>query len=410
MAGSVHHATPERLQIREGGGCIALFGLPFLAAGVFVLLAGVGVVPMSNSADVRWYAWPLLMLMGAAFTAVGGSLVFGRAWTTLDITQRTVSKQWNLLVRLRARTFPLDDYTAVTLGFVQGDSDSSDQFPVGLRSRAGADLRLRSFTSYAEARACAAAVAQHLHIDVEDASTDHPIRLSSSQIDDPFTRTAWRERLPREAAERPAGARSDVSRDADEVRIVIPNSGLHPIVLAAALIPVAIPLVVAPPLSAFFGRTHTPDPVAWTFLTFLIVFFGVLPTMTVVNGFLRSRRGRTIVVVSPRGIRIQERGAWRTRSVALLDAAEILDVDYSTRDSTLAAARRVADERVRDANHAAVAAVGPRTERVIAALSRFARGGGLTVKTPRGFTTLGKGLEDDEIRYLYSVVLHALKG
>ena len=46
----------------------------------------------------------------------------------------------------------------------------------------------------------------------------------------------------------------------------------------------------------------------------------VVPTMTIVNGLLRSRRGATIVEASRQGLRISERGAWRTRRVAAINA------------------------------------------------------------------------------------------
>jgi hypothetical protein len=41
-------------------------------------------------------------------------------------------------------------------------------------------------------------------------------------------------------------------------------------------------------------------------------------------------------------------------------------------------------------------------------LARFAQRKGITVKTRSGLTTFGQGLEDEEIRYLYSVVRRAL--
>jgi len=44
--------APDRLQIREGGGCVSLFGLPFFAAGVFVTLIGLRVVPVTNPGEV----------------------------------------------------------------------------------------------------------------------------------------------------------------------------------------------------------------------------------------------------------------------------------------------------------------------------------------------------------------------
>ncbi len=387
---------------------MSVFGLPFFAAGVFMFLVTFGVVPVSNADEMPGWGWPALMLMGAAFTAVGGALVFGRSWTTIDRSQRAVIKQWGLVVPLKERTFPLEGYTAVTLGFVQGDSDTSDRFPVGLKARAGTDLPLCSFTVYGESRACAVAVAKHLHLDIEDASTDHAVRLSSSEADQSLQQRASRDPFRRETASRPPGARSQVSRETGQIRIVIPRSRLHPIVLAAGLIPLAIPLFIGPPLAEFFRGSQTPDPVAWAFLGFITFFFGVVPAMTVMNGFLRSRRGATVVLVSPQGIGIQERGAWRTSTVASLDASDILDVDFSTRESTAVSARRAADQKALESHGSA--AVGPRTERLLASLARFAKGRGVTVKTRQGLTTFGEGLEDDEIRYLCGLVREGLGG
>lgn len=53
---------------------------------------------------------------------------------------------------------------------------------------------------------------------------------------------------------------------------------------------------------------------------------------------------------------------------------------------------------------------GPRTERILLALARFAKGGGITVKTTHGLTTFGEGLEDEEVRYLHAIVRRALQG
>ena len=116
--------TPDRLQIREGGGCMSVFGLPFFGAGIFLFLTLFGIIPMSNADDMPTLVGPLLVVMAVAFTTVGGALVFGRAWTVVDRAQREVIKQWGLVVPLRERTTPIDSYTAVRLGFVEGDSAS----------------------------------------------------------------------------------------------------------------------------------------------------------------------------------------------------------------------------------------------------------------------------------------------
>ena len=411
MRPSFRHVAPDRIQIRQGGGCLAIFGLPFFGSGVFMLLASLGIVSMSNGGDAPG---PLaLPFMGLLFTAIGGGLCFGRAWTLVDGTRREVIKQWGLLVPMHADTQRVDDYTAVVVEFVRGDSDSADKFPVSLKARAGKNLQLCSSTEYGDSRACATAVAELLRFDFEDATTDHPVRLSVGQAAMPLQQRLQMEGTTIGASERPADARSDVSRDLDSVRITIPIARTHPAWIAITLIPIAFVGWFVSPLSQFFGRTHTPDPVAWVFLSFLILFFGVLPAMTVINGLLRERRGATIVTVSTRGIGIQERGAWTSGPLKTLAAAEILDIDFSTRGSVASSARQAAEHQVRSSwsgSESSSQEIGPRTERVLAALSQLVKSGGITVKTRSGLTTFGQGLGDDEIRYVYSLVRGALIG
>jgi hypothetical protein len=359
--------TPDRLQIREGGGCMSIFGLPFFAGGIFLFLTLLGIVPMRNADDLPTLVWPLLVVMAVAFTTVGGALVFGRAWTVVDRQQREVSKQWGLLVPLRERATPIDGYTIVRLGFVEGDSDTADKYPVSLRAPGSADLVLWNATAYEQARAYAKALAELLRFDVEDASTDHAVRVAPGEFDVPLQQRIRQQPELRSDVARPANMRSRITRDMDAVTIVIPLRRTHWLWLAAGLIPLTVLVYIGPAFARFFEQSRTPDPVSWIFLGFLTLFFGVLPMGTMLNGFLRSRRGATVVVLSRSGVRISERGAWSTRTVASLDASEILDVDYSTR-------------------------------------------GGLTIKTRKGLHSFGKGLDDEEIRYVHSLVTSTLIG
>ena len=387
---------------------MAAFGLPFFAAGIFVILTVSGVIPVSNASDMPRWGWFAMAGMGLVFTGVGGTLVFGRAWTTLDVTRRLVIKQWGLLIPLRERTYPLTGYSEVTLGFVRGDSDTADKFPVGLKAQPGSILPLCSFTTYADSRACAIAVARHLHLEIEDATSDHRVRVTPADAERSFRERAI-EFGPGAPVAQPAHLRSTVTREPDGLRIDIPYPPTSPIGVFAGFAPLIIPIIVVPWMMNFFRHTNTPDAIGWVFVAFMTIFFGLLPGMTVVNALRRSRRGGTIVSVSPRGIQIQERGAWRTRSTASIDASDILDVDYSTRDSAAASAREAAEEQAMQSTGLDSAAVGQRSERLLAWLSKFAKGHGLTVKTRSGLTSFGTGLDDDEIRYLHDVVRRALQ-
>ena len=181
------------------------------------------------------------------------------------------------------------------------------------------------------------------------------------------------------------------------------------VALAFSMIPLAIPLVFGPSLLTFFRDTRTPEPIGWAIIAFLTLFFGILPTATVVNGFLRSQRGGTIVHVSRRGIRVEERGAWKTQTVADLDADDILDIDYGTRESAVASTRRAVEHKLHESGHLQPGQTHSRLERLAGTAARWVKGRGVTVKTRQGLTSFGRDLGDDEVRYLHSVVRRALR-
>ena len=406
---AIKDVGPGRLQIREGGGCLTLFGLPFLATGIFMLLASFGIVTMRSDGEPVTQA--AMLGLGALFTVVGGVLTFGRSITSIDVGQHLITKQWRILLPVRTWTYQLGDYTTVTLAFVRGDSDSADKYPIGLKGGSVAPLPLCSPTQFAEARQYAAAVARHLGLDIEDTSTDHPARVTASEVDAALRERLRSTRSATVAVARPPVTMSEVS-DADGItRIAIPMPPLHPLAVMGGF----FPAVVAMSILSWLGFFSTPRPLApieWIFGGLLFAGFGILPAASVIGRWLRSRIGRSIVTVSTEELRVEERGILRTRTVAAFSASEILDVDYSTKESMVISARRSAEAETATMRKipSSAATAGPNTEWVFGVLSWFLKGKGIIVKTRKGLTTFGEGLADDEIRYLHAIVRRALAG
>ncbi len=405
---AIKEVGPGRLQIREGGGCLTLFGLPFFATGIFMMLASFGVVTMRSDGEAVTQA--TAFLLGVLFTFVGGVLTFGRSIATIDIGQQVITKQWRILLPVRTWTYQLGDYTTVTLAFVRGDSDSADKYPIGLKGSAVAPLPLCSPTQYAEARQYAAAVARHLGLDVEDTSTDHPARVTASEVDATL-QDRLRATTSAPSPARPSRMMSEVSDADGSVRITIPMPPLNPVAIIGGL----FPAVVATSMLGWLGFFSSPRPLTLPeriFFAVLFFGFGLLPAVSVVTRWLRSRVGRTIVTVSTQEVRVQERGIFRTRMVTAINASDILDVDYSTKESMMTSARRSAEAETATMRKipSSSATAGPNTEWVFGVLSWFLKGKGIIVKTRKGLTTFGEGLADDEIQYLHAVVRRALAG
>ena len=266
------HDPSGRLKVREHGHVPAPFGLPFIAAGVFAGLVGLGAVTLANADEIPAAVQPILLLMGIVFGAVGASVAFGRQWTTIDTGERVIAVEAWAVIRLRAQVHRLDDHEVVVLGFEERDSDGADQFPVSLRSRDWRSVRLCGPTTYAEARECAVAIAQHTRLPLEDLTTEHPLRVSADEAALPLISRAILDKEP--AVDPLRNARAEIAEVNDGLRIVVST-----------------------------------------------------------NGWLKSRRGWTAVQVSPAGVHVDERGFWRTKRKASFKASEIVDVDFGVQES-----------------------------------------------------------------------------
>jgi hypothetical protein len=347
-----------------------------------------------------------LMIIGATFTLVGGALVFGRSWIMLSSADRRIVKRVGLLVPMTTRSYLVDDYTAVLLELVRGDSDTSDAYSVSLKSRNKRNLRLFSSTQYAEARERATAVADLFNFQIEDSSTGRPVVRSVAQADMSFQSRRRIEHERDELVVRPASMRSTVGEANEIVTIVIPAPRVHPALFLVFAIPIAAPVLLVDPFLRFFRESQTPDVVTWAFLGFLIVAFGVVPAYSGLSAFLKSRRGRTTVTASAAGVRIEERRVWKTRTIAAYSASDILDIDYAP-DQMFASARPTAAE-VQARRPAMSRATSETVERALRFLRTITRSGGVTITTRQGQTTFAQGLDDREVRYLHYVVRKAL--
>jgi hypothetical protein len=48
------------LELKTGGGCLGIFGLPFLLAGIFLLIAAWGLFPLANALEIPGWSYSLM--------------------------------------------------------------------------------------------------------------------------------------------------------------------------------------------------------------------------------------------------------------------------------------------------------------------------------------------------------------
>lgn len=408
---SFQRLSDTQFEIREGGGCLSLFGLPFFAAGIFLLLIAAGLITMQNAPDLKSWHRLIVTGMGAIFTAVGGGLVFGRTRILIDTAQASIRREHRLLhLPVQSRSFDLRSFTAVELGFEAGDSDSADSYPVTLKGGDDASfLRVASATDYAKSLDQARQLALLLKLPLQDATSRQRTVLTPEEMDKPFAERLKNSREEDDWAAPPLAMQSKAQILAGRLDIRIPRRRFRPVMLIPAIIPFVILYYLIPGLIDFFHRTKTPEQVQWVFVGFLMLFLGLIPAMSLINRIVESLKGYTGILITGGQMEITEQYAWKKTSTAIQEK-DIVGLDYETVQSRSEQAARSMHEykmkRVGDSVNTGTHPL-PAWART---LWRLAPSKGITVKHKSGLYTFGAGLPDDEIRYLYSLIRRSLAG
>ena len=175
-ADTIGQVPGNRMERRSGGGWLMVFGLPFLAAGLFMLLTALQISGVPMDEDIS----PLfLFILGLLFSAAGMGLIFGRSGVIVDRTAMTVTKWWGLMVPMKATRYNLASFDRITVGKeVRRDSNSEKLvFPVCLAgSRGVKDIEYAAPTDYPSAQRISEELARFLGRDIEDMTSGRTVR------------------------------------------------------------------------------------------------------------------------------------------------------------------------------------------------------------------------------------------
>jgi hypothetical protein len=323
------------LEIRSGGGCISLFGTPFLLAGLFIMQIPLGLIPVQDRPEGPLVA-VFIVLLGSVFAAVGAALVFGRSGVVLDRGRGRIVQWWGLLVPMKRVEHMLEAVRRVEMNFSEGDSETSDRWPVRLAGDGiPKPIVVASPTDFSEARQTAEELARFLHKPLVDTSTGEPVTRDPEHLDEP-----WRERIRRTGEARapmpsqPPGMRSRIERTGEGCVFHIPGPPLG----ARHTIPALIPVVFAAAVAWFFLPAlltlPMPDWVRYFFLGFVGLFFIAGPVLSALLNVMRLRNQFERVTVTKAFLRVEALKQGK-RSTVEIPVDELEDLVAPTAKSLL---------------------------------------------------------------------------
>ncbi|MBN2280736.1 MAG: hypothetical protein JXQ65_09150 [Candidatus Marinimicrobia bacterium] len=217
-----HLSDPDRLEIFPKKGCLAIFGLPFFIAGIFMLLSGLKIIPFQNADEIVSWHYLVIFGMGLVFSSVGGGLMFGRSGYIINRSSGTIIKKIFFIFPVKKISYPLYGYNKLIFRLVPGDSDSADTYTLSLKkSSPGKDLQIYSSGFYAVAREHAIFLSKFLNYYLEDHTTNPVETLQPKNPDYSFTEKIKVNPLQHSGPLKPEPMNSHVERAPHLLRITI---------------------------------------------------------------------------------------------------------------------------------------------------------------------------------------------
>jgi hypothetical protein len=293
---------PQRLELKSGGGILAVFGLPFLAAGVFMLYAYSGGVEIDEDA---WVA----LLLGVVFTAAGLAITLGRAGLIIDRGQGVVERWWGLLVPWRRKSWATSEFHAVEVSrkVIRTKNGRRIVYPVSLVGTA-ASVRFGRERRLPAARQMAERVANFLDVGMRDTTGAVPVERAAGHLDE-----ALRDRLRRDGFEPawpvpPATTRIVYEKAGNTATLTLPPAGFA----AQAVAPLLVGVVAAIFFAVFFLESMWRDAQrgdgSIAVVVLLAIVFVAAPVLVGALAALHAVRTWERITVSPWELRVERFG------------------------------------------------------------------------------------------------------
>jgi len=400
-----HYRDAGTLEIRSGGGCLSLFGMPFLLAGLFVMLVPSGLLPVEGR-PTGPYSSILLVLFGAVFAAVGAALVLGRSGIILDRGRGRIVRWWGLLVPMKRVEHMLDSIRQVEMDFSRGDRDSADTWPVKLAGEGiPKPITVAQPTGFPEAKRIAEELARFLQKPLVDSSTGERVTRDPEHLDE-----SWRDRVRRTGHAKapmppePPGMRTRIERTAEGYVFHIPGPPMTWFHYLPVLFPVGFAAAVAWFFLPALLTLPMPDWVRYFALGFIGLFFIAGPVLSALLHLLRLRNQFERVTVTKACLRVEALKQGK-RSAVEIPVDELEDLAAPT-------ARSLMDSvEVPGMKKAALGDTGtPRmpdgrpVPRLLLSILKMAGSRGITARSDRAVVEFAAGLDEAETAYLFSLI------
>lgn len=378
------------IEIRKGGGCLTLFGMPFLLAGLAVIAGSLGFFGQRPPDISALFG----VLFGLAFTTVGAMIAFWRGGVKID-RHGTVTSWWGLIGPWKTTDRRLTDFQAVRIAKEVRNSNNSTYtiYPVRIASNRVDDVKIQESQKYEDSRQLAERLAKFTSLPLIDASSGSEVVRQPDHLDMSL-KDQLRTTGPGELPDPPPNLRSTIRKKGRDIMIEPPQQSA-PWLAGLLVIPfIIIPFIM---MGIFFSmfKNSGNQGTQW-----LIFAFPVIATLPLILLWKRKTAAFTTtqrLIVSPeQGIRLEsvrKNGVVQVKNK--LSAHELEEIVVPKQDIQSLAGDHGADTQIPEFVKAIAAATGKT---------------GMVLRGDTGAIVFGGTLDREELLYLERLIKHTLAG
>lgn len=396
------------VEIRSGGGCLSLFGLPFLLAGLFVMQIPLGIIPVQGGPSGPSGPWfsVFLILFGSVFAAVGAVLVFGRSGVIVDRGRGSITQWHGLLVPMKRSVYLLDSVRQVEMAYTSGDSDTAATWPISLSGEGIVKpISILQPASFIEARQAAEELSRFLQKPLMDSSAGERVVRDPGHLDE-----SYRDRLRRSGEAvatlppEPPGKRSQLERTADGFILYIPAAPVGGVRFLSLIFPLLFAAMAAWFFLPAILTLPMPDFIRYIFLGFIGLFFIAGPAGSAVSRAFRLKRQFERITLTRDMLRVEalKEGKHTTVEIPL---SELEDLAASTLRGTMDAIEVPGMKKVPLGDMGSTRMPDGRpVPRFLLSLMKMVGSKGIIARSDKAVVEFAQGLDEVEVAWIFALI------
>jgi hypothetical protein len=351
------------------------------------------------------------VIFGSIFTAIGAAMIFGRSGMIIDRRKGTIVQWSGLLVPMKKTTYPLGYHDRITIrkDLRRSQKRTYYAYPIVLKGSHDDEegIVFDEPTDYSEARRTAEEITAFLKLPLVDTTSGNEVVREPDKLDESIRERARRTNEIVEAFAPPPVMRASVREESGTLIIEIPPQKLtreHYKVMAILMI------IGVAALCAVIGVNNLRHLNVQNLMVYAPI--GIFVLLFAIRPILRQGRSTSCITASRDMLRVEQRTSKR-REVTEIPVDEL--EDFVIGDANLPAGVC----RTPDGRYQAVGVrVPPRNsggysgQQVVAGTKLLAKlslimkpaGPSITASSDKATVNFGKGLWEDELRYIHALI------